>query len=158
PSAQSDVVALMLLEHQSRMTNLITRVGWETRLALRAHPAAARRPAATADLPPRVIEAVRDLVDYLLFVEEAPLPSPVAGWSAFTRQFSASGPTDQRGRSLRQLDLSTRLFRYPCSYMIYTPAFDALPTEAKRAIYERLWAILSGADRARLYARLSSAD
>ena len=30
----SDIVALMALEHQSHMTNLLTRVGWETRLAV----------------------------------------------------------------------------------------------------------------------------
>ena len=68
------------------------------------------------------------------------------------------GPKDSRGRSLRQLDLERRLFRYPCSYMIYAPAFDALRPEAKAAIYERLWRVLSGAERDRRYERLSAAD
>jgi hypothetical protein len=158
PSDQSDVVALMVLEHQSRMTNLLTRVGWETRVAAPPPAVALQRSTGPSRLPARVLDAVVDLVDYLLFVDEPPLAAPVAGSSGFTRRFSEMGPNDPHGRSLRQLDLGRRLFRYPCSYMIYAPAFDALPTQAKEAIYERLWAILSGAERGREYARLSLGD
>src|SRR5262245_36873048 len=83
-SSHSDVVALMVLEHQSRMANLLTRIGWEARVA---EPAAAvSRGAASSRLPPRVLEAVNDLVDYLLFVDEAPLPARIAGSSAFTQR------------------------------------------------------------------------
>ena len=66
-------------------------------------------------------------MDYLLFIDEAPLPGPVHGTSGFAEKFAAKGPFDRRGRSLRQLDLRTRLLRYPCSYMIYSQAFDSLP-------------------------------
>jgi hypothetical protein len=158
PSEHSDVVALMVLEHQSRMANLLTRVGWETRVALAAPTPPSPNAAKSRTLPARVREAITDLVDYLLFVDEAQLPSHVVGSSGFTQRFSAMGPKDSRGRSLRQLDLERRLFRYPCSYMIYAPAFDALMPEAKAAIYERLWTILSGAERDRRYERLSAAD
>jgi len=158
PSPHSDVVALMVLEHQTRMVNLMTRVGWETRVAMPTGQVAPQRPAASRKLPPRVLEAVGDLVDYLLFVDEPSLTSPVAGSSGFTQRFSELGPKDSRGRSFRQLDLKSRLFRYPCSYMIYAPAFDALPPDAKDAIYERLWAIVSGAERDRRYDRLSTTD
>lgn len=99
-----------------------------------------------------------ELADYLLFVDEAPLPSPITGTSGFAEQFSRLGPRDSKGRSLRQLDLRTRLLRYPCSYMIYTDAFEALPPAAKTAIYTRMWHVLSGADRSQQYARLSLAD
>lgn len=157
PSEYSDVVALMVLEHQSRMANLLTRVGWETRVALSPAPSSSPR-VAPRTLPSRVIQAVDDLVDYLLFVDEAPLPAHIVGSSGFAERFAAMGPKDSHGRSLRQLDLDRRLFRYPCSYMIYTPAFDALMPEAKRAIYERLWAILSGEEHDRRYTRLSAAD
>ena len=61
---------------------------------------------------------VSELVDYLLFVDERPLPGPVDGTSPFARVFAAGGPRDAHGRSLRQLDLHTRLMRYPCSYLI----------------------------------------
>ena len=32
--------------------------------------------------------------------------------------------------------------RYPCSYMIYSPAFNALPAEAKDMIYARIPEVL----------------
>ncbi len=151
PSAQSDVVALMVLEHQAHMTNLITRLGWESRLA--THESSGRAPD-----PPRVREAAADLVDYLLFVYETPLPGPVRGASGFSEKFVAGGPADSHGRSLRQLDLSKRLLRYPCSYMIYSDAFNAMPAAAKTLVYTRLWQVLSGRDTAPRYARLSPAD
>jgi hypothetical protein len=71
---------------------------------------------------------------------------------------SAAGPRDRRGRSLRDLDLTTRLLRYPCSYMIYSAAFDGLPTVVREAIYRRLWHVLSGRDRSPRYASLSVED
>ena len=151
PSAQSDVVALMVLEHQTHMTNLITRMGWESRLA--TYENAGRAPD-----PPRVREAAADLVDYLLFVYEAPLPGHVRGASGFSEKFAALGPTDGHGRSLRQLDLEKRLMRYPCSYMIYSDAFSALPAAAKTLVYSRLWQVLSGRDTAPRYSQLSPAD
>jgi len=150
-SAHSDIVALLVFDHQMYMTNLITRVGWEVRCAL--YDKAASR--ALADL---LRESASELVDYLLFIDEAPLPGPVHGTSGFAEKFAARGPFDRRGRSLRQLDLGTRLLRYPCSYMIYSQAFDSLPEQARSAIYQRLWEILSGTEKGKRYARLSLID
>jgi hypothetical protein len=141
----SDVAALMVLEHQTHVTNLLTYIGWESRIA-------------GGDVSPAVRAIVPDLVDYLLFVDEAPLSGPIQGSSRFAETFAAAGPRDGRGRSLRQLDLETRLLRYPCSYMIYAPAFDALPGAVKRAIYQRMSDILSGKDTKAEYKRLSQAD
>jgi len=149
----SDVVALMVLNHQLHTINVLTRLGWEARIAAHGMPAGS-----TASLPPHVRDLARDLVDYLLFVDEAPLPSPVAGASAFAREFSSKGPRDGRGRSLRALDLNRRLLRYSCSFMIYTDAFDALPAAAKNLVYERMWEVLSGKETNKAYARLSLAD
>jgi len=56
------------------------------------------------------------------------------------------GPRDRRGRSLREFDLQRRMMRYPCSYMIYTPSFDALPPTAKDQVYRRMWERLSKPD------------
>jgi hypothetical protein len=147
PNTCSDVVALMVLEHQTQMTNLITRLGWESRVA-----------ATDASAANRVDVAAQDLVDYLLFIDEAPLDGAIQGSCGFERTFEGRGPFDGKGRSLRQFDLRRRLMRYPCSYMIYTPAFDALPADARSAVYTRLWAILSGAERAPRYARLTRED
>jgi hypothetical protein len=101
-------------------------------------------------------DAAKEVVDYMLFVEEAPLPGPIRGATGFAGQFAAQGPRDRRGRSLRQLDLRTRLFTYPCSYMVYSAQFDALPTTAKAAIYQRMWLVLSGREQDPAYARLSA--
>jgi hypothetical protein len=148
----SDVAALMVLNHQTRMTNLLTRLGWQSRIA--AHDAAP-----SAGLPPHVRDTINELVDYMLFVDEASFPSPIRGGSSFTQEFPSKGPRDSKGRSLRDLDLTRRLLRYPCSYMIYTEAFDALPPATLAAVYERLWAILSGAVGDAEYAkRLSPVD
>jgi hypothetical protein len=153
PSQQSDVAALMVLNHQTQATNLLIWVGWETRVAL-----ADRDRKDRSDVGPRVDDAVRELVDYFLFVDEAPLVSPVAGTSGFAERFAASGPRDAAGRSLRDLDLTTRLMKYPCSYMIYSDAFDALPPMARDRIYARLWRVLSGQEPDRRYATLKPAD
>jgi hypothetical protein len=143
-SPHSDIVALLVLEHQAQMLNLITRVGWEARVG--------------ADAGRPLERAAAEFVDYMLFVDEAPLPGPIAGTSSFASTFSAVGPRDRHGRSLRDLDLGKRLLRYPCSYLIYSEPFDALPATAKAAIYERLWEVLSGRDTAPRYNALSATD
>jgi hypothetical protein len=145
-SPYSDVVALMVFNHQIRMTDLITRVGWEARAA-----SAGKRGQLLRD-------AAKELVDYMLFVDESPLSGRIRGTSGFTEKFAAEGPRDGHGRSLRQLDLEKRLMRYPCSYMIYTQAFDSLPAEARTAIYQRMWQVLSGEEKSARYARLSLPD
>jgi hypothetical protein len=161
-SPYSDVVALMVLEHQTRMTNLLTRMGWETRLASyearSMNAPVPRAPGSSDTAGDRVRAAARDLVDYLLFVDEVPLTGRVTGSSGFAEKFSAQGSRDSKGRSLRQLDLERRLMRYPCSYMIYSDAFDALPASAKDVVYKRMWQILSGAENRAPYTRLSLAD
>jgi hypothetical protein len=148
-SPYSDIAALMVFDHQMRMMNLLTRVNWETRYGLYQEP---------GDFAMRLRDVVKEFVDYLLFVDEAPLNGPVRGTSGFAEKFSSQGPRDKQGRSLRQLDLEHRLLRYPCSYMIYSAAFESLPAEAKAAIYKRLWEILSGVERGPKYARLTAAD
>jgi hypothetical protein len=149
PSQYSDIVALMVFDHQVQMINLLTRVGWEIRFALYDHH----------DLTDRLLkDDSKELVDYLLFIDEAPLGGKIQGSSGFSEKFTARGPRDHKGRSLRDFDLERRLMRYPCSYMIYTKAFDGLPVEAKEAIYKRMWLILSGDEKDPKYARLSLGD
>jgi hypothetical protein len=97
---------------------------------------------------------VDELVDYLLFVDEAPLPHPVAGSSGFAERFAALGPRDSRGRSLRELDLRTRLMRYPLSYMVYSPGMAGLPAPVRAQVLARLEAILGGRVTGPKYAHL----
>jgi hypothetical protein len=136
----SDVAALMTLEHQTRMINLITRVS-------RIYRAQSKDAA-----------AIDELVAYMLFAGEARLTAPVKGASTFTESFAGRGPRDSQGRSLRDFDLKSRMFRYPLSYMIYSDSFDALPAAARDLIYRRLYGVLSGKDTSPEFARLSQED
>ncbi|HVO97045.1 MAG TPA: hypothetical protein VMT15_03220 [Bryobacteraceae bacterium] len=144
----SDIAALMVFDHQMHLMNLLTRVGWETRFD-------AYEKSLT---PEKLAQMAAEVTDYMLFVDEARLEPRVQGTSRFQEAFAALGPFDGQGRSLRQFDLQHRMMKYPCSYMIYSAAFDALPTQVKESIYQRMWAILSGGERGEKYARLSAED
>jgi hypothetical protein len=149
----SDIVALMTLEHQTRMTNLMTRIGWDARIALREGQG--KLEGAGRD---RVNSEIEEMLGYMLFVDEEPLKEPVAGVSTFTKTFAARGPRDAKGRSLRDFDLQKRLFRYPLSYMIYSAAFDGMPDLVRERVYQRLYEVLSGKDKSQTFASLSPAD
>jgi hypothetical protein len=138
PAATSDIAALMVFDHQGRAINLLTRLGWEARVAA----ADGRLDFSKGDLH----EALRETVDYLLLTDEAELTSPVEGVSSFSKTFAAGGPRDRRGRSLRELDLRTRLFKYRCSYMIYSPAVDALPSELRSELFRQIGLRLTDRD------------
>ncbi|HLI85026.1 MAG TPA: hypothetical protein VKV17_13975 [Bryobacteraceae bacterium] len=148
-SPYSDIAALLVFNHQMHMVNLLTRFGWE----VRAHAGGEH-----GGLDALLRDGAKEVVDYLLFVDEVPLPGPVRVSNGFAESFAARGPRDAEGRSLRQLDLETRLLRYPCSYMIYSPVFASLPEPALAAIYRRMWQVLSGEEKDRRYARLTAAD
>jgi hypothetical protein len=133
PTPHSDIVALMVLEHQIHMHNFITRLNYASVIALQQYGHVNYLKSAT--------EA---FLKYLLFVEETPLTAPIQGASGFAVSFAAQGPRDAQGRSLRDFDLQTRLFKYPCSYLIYSDAFDSLPEKLRAHIHQRLWDILTG--------------
>ena len=159
----SDIVALMVLEHQTRMTNLLIRVGWETRMALSDQKAINEMLKEPEDqlsdsTRRRIDNAAESLLKYTMFADEALLDAPVKGAPSFAKEFQARGPRDHAGRSLRELDLTRRMFRYPCSFLIYSEAFDALPRVVRERFYRRLYEVLTGADQTPLYARLSAAD
>jgi hypothetical protein len=145
----SDVVAQLVLAHETTILNLITRLGWEARV---------NEAAPTADAASRVKEAAAELADSLLMLDETPLAGQVKGSSGFAEWFIAQGPRDKQGRSLRELDLRTRLFKYPLSFLIYSEPFDGLPATARHAVYERLSEVLSGRDTRKITQHLSAAD
>ena len=149
-SAASDNVALLVFDHQMHANNLLTRLNWESRVASSGGRAIA------SDATLRGL--VNQLADYLLFVGEAPLPLPLTPRTGFAERFQSAIPKDRKGRSFGQLNVETRLLRYPCSYMIYSEAFDGLPPAAKAAVYSRMLEILSGTDTRAVYARLKADD
>jgi hypothetical protein len=156
----SDIAALLVLSHQTHMTNLLTRVGWEARAAdPTRHAPFVAAPGEESRVAHMMSGIAAEVVDYLLFVDEAPLGDRMRGSSAFAQRFSAAGPKDGQGRSLHELDLTRRLLKYPCSYLIYSAAFEALPPAAKDPVYRRMWEVLSGQERGERYrAALSASD
>lgn len=162
-SPHSDLVALMVLQHQTHLHNLITKASYETRRALSyeqlLNRELAREQGFRSESTTRRIKSVAEpLVRGLLFSGEAPLLQPIAGTSRFSVEFAGRGPWDSQKRSLRQFNLKQRLFRYPCSYLIYSEAFAALPAPAKEYVFGRLQEILTGKDQSREFAHLTAAD
>ena len=140
----SDIVALMVFEHQAYLHNWITRMHYESTQHLQMY---------------QHIRYLRKLTDNflrsLLFIDESPLTATVAGTSDFTEKFQKLGPKDGKGRSLRQLNLQTRLMEHPCSFLIYSEAFDGLPAPLKAHIYTRLDEILSGRDTTGIFDKIA---
>jgi hypothetical protein len=162
-SGYSDIVALMVLEHQADAHNYITRANFLTRQATHYQQTLNRELGEPADrvwdsTMSRIKNAGEPLVEYLLFCDEAKLTSPIRGTSGFAEEFVQRGPRDSRGRSLRDLDLVTRMFRYPCSYLVYSASFAALPAEVKTYVLRRMREVLSGRDNSAKFAHLSAAD
>ena len=159
----SDIVALMVLEHQAGMLNRLARAGMETRMALHYQRELNKALGQPADEPSEsagrasVASATRSSSTCSL-ATRLRLTDRITGTSSFASDFAARGPRDSKGRSLRDFDLKTRLFRYPCSYLIYSRAFDSLPGEVKEYIYQRLWEILNGRGTGKDDPRLSSED
>ncbi len=159
----SDIVALMVLEHQGQAHNLLTRANFETRAALYYEEALNRelkQPFGRQwdSTKSRIKSVTEPLVKYLLFHGETELTEPVAGTSGFTKEFAQGGLRDKQGRSLRDLDLNRRMFKYPCSYLIYSESFDALPEAVRGPVYQRLYDVLTGKDTSKEYSHLSVED
>jgi hypothetical protein len=150
----SDVVALLVLEHQITVQNALVQASYEARGAL---DRASRGDQAAAS-EARLEAIAQPLVEALFLAGEAPLPGPVAGASGFAEAFASRGPRDAQGRSLRDLDLQRRLFRYPLSYLIYSPAFQALPEPFRRVVDARIDAVLAGTNPGVRFAPLSAED
>jgi len=137
----SDAVALLVLAHQTYVHNLITAAGYQAR--------------STPDDTMRIEGAAERLVRAMLLAKEATLPGAVSGTSSFAADFAKAGPHDSRGRSLRDLDLQTRVFKYPFSYLVYSDSFDALPPVVKTYVYRRVREVLGGKDQRAEFAHLT---
>lgn len=159
----SDIVALLVFEHQTQAHNRIAQALITNRQALHYQETLNKElnepPGHKWDSVQRRIESAGDaLAKYLLFSGEAKLEGPVEGTSEFAKEFAARGPFDRRGRSLRQFDLQTRLFKYPCSYLVYSKGFATLPPEVKAHTLKRMYEVLTGQDTRAAFAHLGAED
>lgn len=137
-TGHSDIAALMVMGHQVHVQNQMTKLNYAARKAI--------HDAKGADVLDAYKGEAEELVRDMLFAGESRLTSKITGTSGFAEDFQRRGPRDSRGRSLRDLDLSQRMFRYPLSYLIYSRAFAALPAPAKDYVCRRLVDVLSGRD------------
>ena len=162
-SPHSDIVALMVMEHQTLVHNCITKANFATREAFHYEKTMNKvlgygeynRLDSTTR---RIANAADKLVAALLLSKEAALISPISGTSGYADVFTKSGPRDSKGRCLRDLDMTQRMFKYPCSYLIYSEAFDGLPPESRDHVWQGLWNVLSGEDQSQEFAHLTWAD
>lgn len=162
-SDKSDIAALLVLEHQSFVQNFITRANYKIRTLMSRDDHAQSAKAHTwAELKPAEQSLVRGMIEPLVralfFADAAAFNDRIQGSSGFAVRFSKSGPLDSKARSLRELDLHQRVFRYPLSYLVYSDHFDALPPYARDYIDGRIAAVLQGRDTSGLSARISAAD
>ena len=146
-STDSEIAELMTFNHQSHAINLMILLNWDWRM---------RASDGETSLGPELTARINEFADYLTFVDEAPIPSPVKARPGFTQQLAARFPRDSKGRSLADADLTTHLLRYPCSYMVYAEPFEALPPIVKVAVYNRVSDILLGRIAQPKYAALSA--
>ena len=159
----SDIVALMVLEHQTRVHNLITRANYESRQATyldrSMNVALGRASDFVSESTQRRVASVGEaLLGGLLFAYEVELSSPVEGSRGFVQEFQARGPVDSKGRSFYQLDLKRRMFRYPCSFLILSEHFEGLPEPVSHYVRSRLREILAGKSKLPQGVRLSKPE
>jgi hypothetical protein len=165
PSDQSDIVALMVLEHQTSTQNILTKSNHAALRAMHMQQSLQKElgepvlsePIGTAR---RIIDNVAThILDALLFKDEAALPEGgIEGRADFQTDFAANAPKSADGRSLKDFQLLNRLFKYRCSYMIYSITFQNLTPPLKQTVVTRLDAILTGQDSSSSYAYLSNSE
>jgi len=149
-SPHSDIVALLVFEHQIDAHNFMIRTSYAWQIDVHRG----------AELQPEAVwkQEAEPLVKHLLFEGEAALEFPIQGTSEFADEFTRRGPFDSEGRSLRQFDLQKRLFAFPCSYMLYSAAFQSLPKTVRAHVYRRLHENLQGTGKLKADVRLSDTD
>jgi hypothetical protein len=140
----SDLAAQLVMTHQTRIHNLLTRTRYDV--------------AAAGSNQERIRQAVEPLVRGMLFVWEAGLDAPVSGTTTFAEDFARQGPHDRKGRTLRDLDLNKRLLRYPLSYLVYSEQFEGLQAPAREQFFRRVREILTGQDTSKDFSNLSETD
>lgn len=156
----SDIVALMVLEHQTQMHNAMAAANYETRQAIHQSYQMNEFLGRDADYLSesclrRISSSADRVLKYMLMCDEFPLWDAVSGSTPFAEEFQSLGKKDARGRSLRDLDLNTRLFAFPCSYLIYSAAFDGMPDQVRSLVIERMTEILTGDDDSPEYSHLT---
>jgi len=144
PVSTSDIEALLVFDHQVRMQFVLLESAYKVRQAIfDSHKSSnEKNPIILNEVLQEVTETI---VSELLFKKEFPLDGKVVDASQsgkFITEFKVKGKIDSKGRSLRDLDLQDRLFKYRCSYMIYSKSFSAFPESLKNSVLNRIKKVL----------------
>jgi hypothetical protein len=165
PRGDSDIVALMTMEHQVAMQSRLTEASYDVRTAIRRQTDLRRElgEPATEEFTGSCLTVANSHADKilrcLLFCEEAPMPDGgVDGGPAFQEAFRANRKATPDGRSLKDFQLLTRLFKYRCSYLIYSRSWDALPDKFRELLYKRLHDILTAKTPVKGYEHLGASE
>lgn len=149
PLPTSDIVALLVLEHQCRMHNLLTAASMQYRRAIflsrLLDPTAAPDAGSAGQVAGSMAEKI---VDCLFFKNEADLGEGVEGSEGFQKSFEARFPKSKDGHSLADFNLYGRIFKHRCSYMVYSEAFQNLPVVVKGLVLKKMHSALTGSDPA----------
>jgi hypothetical protein len=141
----SDIVSLLVVEHQVKMHNLINAAGMNYRRSMHfmkiLDPQADPGSGSTGGVADRGAD---DIVDYLFFKDEANLGDGVEGDAAFQQQFTNRFPKTKAGESLVEFRLYGRIFKNRCSYMVYSDAFKGIPLALKQKVVARMKKVLLG--------------
>lgn len=165
PRKTSDIVALMVLEHQTSTQNILTKANQASMRAMYMQQSLQKELGEKIESEPtgtarRIIDhCAADVVDALLFKDEALLPQGgIEGDPAFQEAFAKNAPQTKDGRSLKDFQLLTRLFKYRCSYMVYSLTFKHLMPQLKETVLAELWKALEDKDPAGRYAYLGGSE
>lgn len=144
----SDVLALLVLQHQVHVHNVLTAANHAGLLTERdaqiMNKALERAPNYRSESTERRYRsAAEKVVRAILMCDALTWEQPISGTSSFREEFEARGPADDQGRSLRQLDASRRLFRYPCSFLVYSRPFRQLHPEVRTVVLHRISQVLT---------------
>lgn len=151
----SDIVALMVLQHQTQLHNRFTRADFQTRQLLHDAAKASPTDGSQAELQIQLRLLAAEVVEGIFFCDESLLTNQVRGNDTFPSIFTARGPKDSRGRTLREFDLHNRLFKYPCSYLVHSDSFAALHPELRRRVISQMLDVLHGRDPSPRFAHLN---
>lgn len=161
----SDVVALLVAEHQMAVQNALTRAAQHCRKMLayqRSLQETLKEPftdePAYDSVKSVFTSAVETVLDRLLFRHAAPLPAGIGGSAAFRHAFGVDAPRNADGLSLKDFSLEGRLFAHRCSYLIYSETFASLPVQLRHRILDRLHAELQSNDPGGRYAYIDTAE
>ncbi len=147
----SDITALLVFEHQVSVQNVLTRANQEC-LRMMTYQRNLQKELKEPVTEEPTYDSVRhvfttasqQVLDALLCKDDAPLPEGgIQGIGGFSQAFCPPAKAGGSVPSLKELDLHQRLFKYRCSYLIYSSTFDQLQPTLRRRVLQRLWRVLT---------------